>query len=883
MRITHIFPESFGRGLPLLSIPSDNFVVIFGNNESGKSTYLDLLTSLLSNRTDLKTLYRHGSEKDKIRGEIRFTDGIENLRIEFSKSASIGKKEGPTARTVSNEDSVLWAKIKDLNFAEILNFYRVDAIEILASLEKTPGKSIKSIKDKFRSYASGDRQGVNITETIAEYRELASKNLTMDRSEKKGRDALLVHAQDIEVDIRRAEKKSQDAQDILKKQTAKEQNYHVLDLKKNQIVSQITALNHSRIMFDEFSEFKENKIEIERLSKSDLLLPAKLKQISNPLQTLCSDLQTLLKESHESKLTALETGFADQKIIVNDLKKAVGLEHENPEDLRDMTYFQNSESEYAELITYINNRKHWESEISLLKLAELRAEQAGLTVSVYESEQNWIRLGNRNQSNNVMQPEEFLQRPELSPNNLSHQAKSDWLEFAVLAFAAFGAIYVGISSVSPWRVGLSLLAGVFLGVFALKTVWSKRSRKLLTSSEPIRAQESTIKLAMEIVSRRTKLADCNSDLAKKEAQQKEAESKRQDSITDICSILEKWKFPKNPKLTTEQATDIKKRIDNFFTNLNSLRKLAESIETMNKIVESEHQRFMEISKSASELLREIGFSIELSKLGIKSAAERLSQILVDFDLQESLRASIQTTSTKLDQLPKDLKNIVISQLEMTSDERENLDHELQSMLEEQQKEIDDLQDEINDLAARRKMVEATSELPELRTKLASTRAEISELEIEIAMLRVQESILDRLAKIRNSSALPRLESRLREIALAAAPDWENTRFDSEKDEFYVRQNGKEIRDNELSAGALSLLFMAIRLAIILEEDSKDDAIKIPLLCDDPLLHLDENRTRNTFEMMVRESNDRQTIYFTCRPDILALASNLSLPIVKIGV
>jgi uncharacterized protein YhaN len=272
----------------------------------------------------------------------------------------------------------------------------------------------------------------------------------------------------------------------------------------------------------------------------------------------------------------------------------------------------------------------------------------------------------------------------------------------------------------------------------------------------------------------------------------------------------------------------------------------------------------------------------MSNLSLKSATERLNQILVDFEAQESLRASVQITSSKLDQLPKDLKDIVISQLEMTSGERETLNDELEGMFEDKKKKIEDLQIEINELAANRKIVESKSELPELRTKLASTQTEISELEIDIAMLCSQEIILDRLAKTRNSSALPRLESRLKEIALAAAPDWEDTRFDYEKDEFYVRQNGKEIRDNELSSGALSLLFMAIRLAIIQEEDSKDDAIKIPLLCDDPLLHLDERRTRSTFEMMVRESDDRQTIYFTCRPDIQALALSLSLPIVKIS-
>ena len=71
------------------------------------------------------------------------------------------------------------------------------------------------------------------------------------------------------------------------------------------------------------------------------------------------------------------------------------------------------------------------------------------------------------------------------------------------------------------------------------------------------------------------------------------------------------------------------------------------------------------------------------------------------------------------------------------------------------------------------------------------------------------------------------------------------------------------RDSEyLSAGTLDLMYLAVRLAVC--ELALPDGEPCPLILDDALVNLDEERFAQAMELLKRISRDRQVILFTCR-------------------
>jgi uncharacterized protein YhaN len=73
----------------------------------------------------------------------------------------------------------------------------------------------------------------------------------------------------------------------------------------------------------------------------------------------------------------------------------------------------------------------------------------------------------------------------------------------------------------------------------------------------------------------------------------------------------------------------------------------------------------------------------------------------------------------------------------------------------------------------------------------------------------------------------------------------------------------------------------MRIAIMQQEEQDDKAPSLPLLCDDPLLHLDDVRTVQAFKMMKEQSEGHQIIYFTCKEEIRDLAEEMNIPVITI--
>ena len=66
----------------------------------------------------------------------------------------------------------------------------------------------------------------------------------------------------------------------------------------------------------------------------------------------------------------------------------------------------------------------------------------------------------------------------------------------------------------------------------------------------------------------------------------------------------------------------------------------------------------------------------------------------------------------------------------------------------------------------------------------------------------------------------------------------------------------------LSAGTLDLMYLAVRLAVC--ELALPDGEPCPLILDDALVNLDEERLEQAMDLLKQIARDRQVILFTCR-------------------
>jgi len=80
----------------------------------------------------------------------------------------------------------------------------------------------------------------------------------------------------------------------------------------------------------------------------------------------------------------------------------------------------------------------------------------------------------------------------------------------------------------------------------------------------------------------------------------------------------------------------------------------------------------------------------------------------------------------------------------------------------------------------------------------------------------------------------------------------------------IRASGDSVaRESEyLSAGTLDLMYLAVRLAVC--ELALPEGESCPLIIDDALVNLDEQRTQQAIELLRRIARSRQVILFTCR-------------------
>jgi len=179
------------------------------------------------------------------------------------------------------------------------------------------------------------------------------------------------------------------------------------------------------------------------------------------------------------------------------------------------------------------------------------------------------------------------------------------------------------------------------------------------------------------------------------------------------------------------------------------------------------------------------------------------------------------------------------------------------------------------------------EIALLNEQLSALNEEQSESAVQGAVYAVAELLLSEQADLADQQNQPKLIERTSELARSVAPSWSGVRVirDSQSTNNKAKliidlENGAFIPANQLSTGARAVLYLALRLAVA-DEQSDRTGVWLPLICDDPLVHLDDKRAPQAMALLAEAAQNRQVILLTCneRSRLLAQesgAQNLSL-------
>ena len=199
--------------------------------------------------------------------------------------------------------------------------------------------------------------------------------------------------------------------------------------------------------------------------------------------------------------------------------------------------------------------------------------------------------------------------------------------------------------------------------------------------------------------------------------------------------------------------------------------------------------------------------------------------------------------------------------------------ELESGRDELDEERETTEDLIAELAAEKKRIEAPDSQ---RIEMLLRRSELLAQVENKVVLGLGHYLVARLlrdaAEEHRRTKQPGLLRRTQEMARDVADDWRGVTVNPDAsatsaasgdgDKLLVDSTRGEYSAQRLSFGAQSLLYLTLRLATI-EEQSKTRGVRLPLLLDDVLVGLDDERAERCVQLLADYSENHQLLLLTC--------------------
>lgn len=177
-------------------------------------------------------------------------------------------------------------------------------------------------------------------------------------------------------------------------------------------------------------------------------------------------------------------------------------------------------------------------------------------------------------------------------------------------------------------------------------------------------------------------------------------------------------------------------------------------------------------------------------------------------------------------------------------------------------------------------IESEEILPSLNLELSEIEEHLIEaqnqLQIDKIAFEVYEKVIEGFERDNQDPLIKEAQRYISEIV----DQWGDLLVSrDEKGKVQIERDGQggKLPQNSLSEGARALLFLGIRLAFV-NKDAEKRGIRLPILCDDPFIHFDDSRRDLAMKLFGKIAKENQVIMFTCEESTrdLALANGAHL-------
>jgi len=204
-------------------------------------------------------------------------------------------------------------------------------------------------------------------------------------------------------------------------------------------------------------------------------------------------------------------------------------------------------------------------------------------------------------------------------------------------------------------------------------------------------------------------------------------------------------------------------------------------------------------------------------------------------------------------------------------------------IDDQSKELDQQQqtlaEQIGVAKEEKKRLESEQQLADLRLTQGSLEEVRTEIGFELASRRLAALVLQHVADEYERKNQPELIRHTGALALSVAKEWSGVEVrldDARSTSLMVNlANGSAVPVAALSTGARALLYLSLRVAMA-EHDTERRGVALPLICDDPLVHIDDQRAGAAMRLLADASKSRQVVMFTCHERTMEVAESIGV-------
>lgn len=200
--------------------------------------------------------------------------------------------------------------------------------------------------------------------------------------------------------------------------------------------------------------------------------------------------------------------------------------------------------------------------------------------------------------------------------------------------------------------------------------------------------------------------------------------------------------------------------------------------------------------------------------------------------------------------------------------------------------IEQMNRELGELETRISALEDEDRLSTLKLEMGQ-KLDLSDDQLVSGVVQaVAYSLLKHHANERRRNNQPKLIAQANQLLSRVADTWEKILIDTNESGSIAvslsKEDGRELSSARLSTGARALTHLAIRLAMV-RSDRERRQVCFPVICDDPLVHFDDERAQLVMPLLAEVAADgHQVILFTCHGRTVDAGRAVGARVVQLG-